>query len=68
MTNTEILRKAPFHLDQTAIDWVTATKAQMTLAEKIGQLFVFHSMGQDLDELAKLAQLKPAGITRTEWA
>ncbi len=64
MTNTEILRKAPFHLDQTAIDWVTATKAQMTLAEKIGQLFVFHSMGQDLDELAKLAQLKPAGITR----
>ena len=64
MTNTEILRKAPFHLDQTAIDWVTATKAQMTLAEKIGQLFVFHSMGQDPDELAKLAQLKPAGITR----
>jgi beta-N-acetylhexosaminidase len=36
----------------------------MTLAEKIGQLFVFHSMGQDPDELAKLAQLKPAGITR----
>ena len=64
MTNTEILRKAPFHLDQTAIDWVTATKAQMTLAEKIGQLFVFHSMGQDPDELAKLAKLKPAGITR----
>ena len=64
MTNTEILRKAPFHLDQTAIDWVTATKAQMTLAEKIGQLFLFHSMGQDPDELAKLAQLKPAGITR----
>ena len=64
MTNTEILRIAPFHLDQTAIDWVTATKAQMTLAEKIGQLFVFHSMGQDPDELAKLAQLKPAGITR----
>ena len=64
MTNTEILRIAPFHLDQTAIDWVTATKAQMTLAEKIGQLFVFHSMGQDPDELAKLAQLKPAGIMR----
>jgi len=64
MTNTEILRKAPFHLDQTAIDWVTATKTQMTQAEKIGQLFVFHSMGQDPDELGKLAQLKPAGITR----
>lgn len=64
MTNTEILRIAPFHLDQMAMDWVTDTKAQMTLTEKIGQLFVFHSMGQDPDELAKLAQLKPAGITR----
>jgi beta-N-acetylhexosaminidase len=64
MNNTDLLRKAPFGLDQSAIDWVTATKAQMTLAEKIGQLFVFHSMGQDPDELARLAQLKPAGITR----
>ena len=64
MNNTDLLRKAPFGLDQSAIDWVTATKAQMTQAEKIGQLFVFHSMGQDPDELARLAQLKPAGITR----
>jgi beta-N-acetylhexosaminidase len=64
MNNTDLLRKPPFGLDQSAIDWVTATKAQMTQAEKIGQLFVFHSMGQDPDELARLAQLKPAGITR----
>lgn len=64
MTTTDLLRKAPFGLDQAAMDWVVATKAQMTLAEKIGQLFVFHSMGQDPDELALLAQLKPAGITR----
>lgn len=64
MTNTDLLRKAPFGLDQAAIDWVKTTKAQMTQAEKIGQLFVFHSMGQDPDELALLAQLKPAGITR----
>ncbi len=64
MTTTDLLRKAPFGLDQAAMEWVVATKAQMTLAEKIGQLFVFHSMGQDPDELARLAQLKPAGITR----
>ena len=64
MTTTDLLRKAPFGLDQAAMDWVVATKAQMTLAEKIGQLFVFHSMGQDPDELARLAKLKPAGITR----
>jgi beta-N-acetylhexosaminidase len=64
MTNTDLLRKAPFGLDPAAIDWVTSTKAHMTQAEKIGQLFVFHSMGQNPDELALLAQLKPAGITR----
>ncbi len=64
MDSTDLLRKAPFGLTQAAIDWVKATKAQMTQAEKIGQLFVFHSMGQDPDELARLAQLKPAGITR----
>ena len=64
MTNTDLLRKAPFGLDPAAIDWVTSTKAHMTQAEKIGQLFVFHSMGQNPDELAVLAQLKPAGITR----
>ncbi|MEI6798324.1 MAG: glycoside hydrolase family 3 N-terminal domain-containing protein, partial [Pseudomonadota bacterium] len=64
MDSTDLLRKAPFSLTQAAIDWVKATKAQMTQAEKIGQLFVFHSMGQDPDELARLAQLKPAGITR----
>ena len=64
MTSTDLLRKAPFCLTQAAIDWVAATKAQMTPAEKIGQLFVFHSMGQDPQELTRLAHLKPAGITR----
>ena len=64
MTSTDLLRKAPFCLTQAAIDWVAAAKAQMTPAEKIGQLFVFHSMGQDPQELTRLAHLKPAGITR----
>lgn len=64
MTSTDLPRKAPFCLTQAAIDWVAATKAQMTPAEKIGQLFVFHSMGQDPQELTRLAHLKPAGITR----
>jgi beta-N-acetylhexosaminidase len=61
---TDLLRKAPFHLDDAAIDWVKRTKAAMTPAEKVGQLFVFHSMGRDPVELERLAQLKPAGITR----
>ena len=61
---TDLLRKAPFHLHDAAIDWVRQTKAAMTPAEKVGQLFVFHSMGRDPAELDRLAALKPAGITR----
>lgn len=64
MDSTDILRQAPFSLDDAAIDWVKATKAGLSEAEKIGQLFVFHSMGKDPEELARLAKLKPAGITR----
>ncbi len=61
---TELLRLSPFHLDDAQIAWVRATKSRLSMAEKIGQLFVFHSMGKDPDELARLARLRPAGITR----
>ena len=61
---TDLLRLAPFNLDQTAVDWVRQTKAAMTTAEKVGQLFVFLSMGRDPGEPDRLARLKPAGITR----
>ena len=60
----DLLRLAPFHLDDAAISWVRDTKSAMTLDEKVGQLFVFHSMGRDPGELDRLARLKPAGITR----
>jgi beta-N-acetylhexosaminidase len=61
---SDILRKAPFNLDANRVAWVEATKSRLTMAEKIGQLFVFHSMGNDPDELTRLARLRPAGITR----
>lgn len=61
---SDILSRAPFNLDQAAVDWVRATKAAMTLDQKVGQLFVFLSMGRDPDELQRLAALQPAGITR----
>ncbi len=61
---TDILRQSPFLLDDAAIDWVRTVKAGMTPAQKVGQLFVFHSMGKDPDELTRLAHLQPAGITR----
>ncbi len=61
---THILSRPPYNLSPEAIAWVEATKSALTPAEKIGQLFVFHSMGRDPDELDRLARLKPAGITR----
>ena len=61
---TDLLRKPPFLLDDAQIAWVAATKARLSMAEKIGQLFVFHSMGKDPEEIARLARLRPAGITR----
>lgn len=58
------LRLAPFHLDDQAMAWVEQTLSAMTPAQKVGQLFVHSSMGKDLAELARLANLHPAGITR----
>jgi len=61
---TDLLLKAPFNLDDAGIAWVRATKAGLSAEERLGQLFVFISMGRDDGELARLARLKPAGITR----
>jgi beta-N-acetylhexosaminidase len=60
----EILTKAPFSLGPEALTWVQDTLAGMSDAERIGQLFVFSSMGFASDEAEKLAALKPAGVTR----
>jgi beta-N-acetylhexosaminidase len=64
MPQFDHLRLAPFHLDAAAIAWVRDTLAAMTQAQKTGQLFVHSSMGKDPTELARLAALHPAGITR----
>ncbi|MFJ4208800.1 hypothetical protein ACIPY2_10110 [Paenarthrobacter sp. NPDC089675] len=37
------LKAAPFHLDESAAEWVEKTIASMTLEEKIGQLFINHN-------------------------
>lgn len=64
MTQFDHLRTAPFHLDDAGVAWVSDTLGAMTPAQKAGQLFVHSSMGKDPDELARLAALHPAGITR----
>lgn len=64
MTSTDILRLAPFHLDDAGVAWVKATLDAMAPDAKAGQLFIHSSMGKDPSELARLAALQPAGITR----
>lgn len=48
MTNLVDLTKKPYNLDQEAINWVEDTLSNMTLDEKIGQLFV--NMGAERTE------------------
>jgi beta-N-acetylhexosaminidase len=60
----DALRQAPFNLDEGGVAWVRDTLAAMSSREKVGQLFCHISMGRDPTELARLAALAPAGITR----
>lgn len=64
MSATDLLRKAPFHLDDAAIGWVQTTLDAMTLREKVGQLFVWAVMGRDEAAIQAVTALNPAGITR----
>ncbi len=45
------LKANPFYLDDEAIAWVEETKNQMTLEEKIGQLFCPVGFTTDRDVL-----------------
>ncbi len=58
------LRKAPFSLDDQAIDWVRRTLASLSPTARIGQLFTQISMGDDPGERARIKALQPGGVTR----
>lgn len=58
------LRLKPFHLDDAAIAWVEKTKASLSLDEKVRQLFVQISMGNDLATIGKVMSGQPGGIHR----
>lgn len=60
----DILRAAPFNLDDAALGWVETTFVRLSLEEKVGQLFVLMSMGDDPTEAERFRTLKPGGITR----
>jgi len=58
----ELFRKPPFSLDDDAITWVRSTWEAMSHSERIGQLFILLSGGDE--DIARLRRLAPAGITR----
>lgn len=55
---------APFHLDAAARGWVAATLARLTDDQKLRQLFHLHFAGADPEDLARLSDFGPGGITR----
>ena len=44
------LRAKPYYLDDEAVEWVESTIAAMSDEEKIGQLFISHNRGLDVNE------------------
>jgi len=61
---TDFLKQSPFNLDDAAIGWVEETLAGLSFEEKVAQLFVLISRGNDAGERETLQRLKPGGITR----
>lgn len=64
MDDLDWLRAAPFNLDAKALHWVILTRDSLSRAEKIAQLFVLKSGGDDPEERSRLHRLRPGGITR----
>ncbi len=57
-----ILSKAPFNLNAEDIKIVEQTISEMTIEEKIGQLFIMVSMTEDENYLSSLLTLNPGGV------
>jgi beta-N-acetylhexosaminidase len=64
MTVESTLSKRPFNLSREDIAWVTKTRDAMSTDDKIRQLFVHITIGDDLAAMAKLSAMKPGGIHR----
>jgi len=63
MLNNIDLTKKPFNLKESDIAWVEEQLAQMSLDEKIGQLFCLIGMAEEEQQLVQLlAAFKPGGV------
>ncbi|MCH5352925.1 MAG: hypothetical protein J1E06_05625, partial [Acutalibacter sp.] len=57
----EFLKRKPFDLDDSQIAWVDETIKGMSFDDKIGQLFLLHSMG-NISAEEQVAKLDAAGV------
>ena len=60
------LRTKPFYLNENDIEWVNRTLQEMSLKEKIGQLFIMLDRKNDNDERRKMLQEYHIGGCRYE--
>ena len=62
--NLDHLTRPPFNLDTAGLGWVRMTYDSLALPDRVAQLFVLISMGDNPDDLDRLKAFKPGGITR----
>ncbi|MGP3372661.1 hypothetical protein ACTVFP_23555, partial [Escherichia coli] len=60
----ESFRKAPFYLNDQAIEWVSKTYSELTLEQKVGQLFNLMILNNSDEELSLVKLIQPGGITK----
>jgi len=58
------LRRPPFQLDDEGVAWVQRHLDTLSMPQKLRQLFNVPAHGDDLAQVAALADLAPGGITR----
>ena len=58
------LNKKPFNLSKEDIAWVKKTRDAMSTEDKVRQLFIHITIGDDPTNMAKLSAMKPGGLHR----
>ncbi len=58
------LSAKPFHLSKSDIAWVEKTRDALSIEDKIRQLFIHITVGDDLANITRLSNMKPGGLHR----
>ena len=61
---TDLLARAPFNLAPDDIAWVRRTLASLSTADRIGQLMLYATFGDDPGVVRSIMATKPGGIHR----